>query len=146
MRHQPVNENELIPLRRLAEISSYSPAYISLLVQRKKLKAKRIGRNFFTTKKWFNEYLEKHAQDEKRLSSREAVSPAKTPIEAPAEPVLSKPVLFNFGSLADQEKRLAKVFSKKIMAIALTSSLVITVLFIIGLWQSQLINSGFNAS
>ena len=70
MRRRLNEENKkLIPLRRLTEISSYSVAYISILVQRKKLKAKRIGRNFFTTKEWFNEYLESHARDEKRNQS-----------------------------------------------------------------------------
>ena len=70
MRRRLNEENKkLIPLRRLTEISSYSAAYISILVQRKKLKAKRIGRNFFTTKEWFNEYLESHARNEKRNQS-----------------------------------------------------------------------------
>jgi hypothetical protein len=67
MRREIEDQNKkLIPLRRLAEISSYSAGYISILVQRKKLKAKRVGRNFFTTKEWFNEYLETHARDAKR--------------------------------------------------------------------------------
>ncbi|MFH1427322.1 MAG: hypothetical protein ABIG60_02230, partial [Patescibacteria group bacterium] len=57
---------KLIPLRRLTEEGPYSTAYLSLLVQRKKLKAKKVGRNYFTTREWFNNYLENHARDEKR--------------------------------------------------------------------------------
>jgi hypothetical protein len=52
----------LIPLCRFARSGQYSQAYLSLLVQRKKLKAKRIGRNFYTTKEWFNDYLVKHSR------------------------------------------------------------------------------------
>jgi hypothetical protein len=52
----------LIPLCRFARSGQYSQAYLSLLVQRKKLKAKRIGRNFYTTKEWFDEYLIQHSR------------------------------------------------------------------------------------
>ena len=59
---------KLIPLRRLAIPGLYDTAYLSQLVQRKKLKAEKIGRNYYTTKKWFIEYLERHAQDDKRIA------------------------------------------------------------------------------
>ena len=59
------NRPKLVPLRRFAHKGLYSCAYLSLLVQRKKLKAEKIGRNFYTTEKWFKEYLELHAQNEK---------------------------------------------------------------------------------
>ena len=66
MLSQNNQRKQLIPLRRLADNKLYSTAYLSLLVQRKKLKAKKIGRNFYTTQEWFEDYLEKHARDEKR--------------------------------------------------------------------------------
>ncbi|MDD5294549.1 MAG: hypothetical protein PHP21_01315, partial [Patescibacteria group bacterium] len=56
---------KLIPLRRLAKEVPYKVNYLSLLVQRGRLKAEKIGRNYFTTREWFNEYLEMHARDEK---------------------------------------------------------------------------------
>ena len=64
----------LIPLRRFAEVGPYGSAYLSNLVQRKSLKAKKIGRNYFTTQEWFNEYLEMHAREGKRpsLETKEA--------------------------------------------------------------------------
>lgn len=62
-----INDKKLIPLRRLTEYGLYKISYLSILVQRKKLKAKKIGRNYYTTIEWFNEYLEKHARDEKRV-------------------------------------------------------------------------------
>lgn len=52
----------LIPLSRFARGGLYSQAYLSLLVQRKKLRAKRIGRNYYTTKEWFDDYLIKHSR------------------------------------------------------------------------------------
>ena len=59
-------QNKLIPIRNFACSGQYNAAYLSLLVQRKKLKAKKIGRNFYTTEAWFNEYLERHARDSKK--------------------------------------------------------------------------------
>jgi len=56
---------KLISLRRLAKEVPYKVTYLSLLVQRGKLKAEKIGRNYFTTREWFEEYLEMHARDEK---------------------------------------------------------------------------------
>jgi hypothetical protein len=72
MRYNSSNPREkLIPLRRFAADNLYSAKYLSLLVQRKKLKASKVGRNFYTTEKWFFEYLEKHARDEVRLKYKE---------------------------------------------------------------------------
>ena len=59
-------EQKLYPLRKFSLPGIYSVAYLSQLVQRKKLKAKKIGRNYFTTREWFNEYLERHARDGKQ--------------------------------------------------------------------------------
>ena len=59
----------LIPLRRFAKVGPYGSAYLSNLVQRKRLKAKKIGRNYFTTQEWFSEYLEMHAQEGKRQAT-----------------------------------------------------------------------------
>ena len=67
MRTDQSNIDKLVPLRKFAKPGVYSPAYLSQLVQRKKLKAKRIGRNYFTCERWFNKYLERHARDEKQV-------------------------------------------------------------------------------
>jgi len=69
MRKSILDERKkLIPLRRLAIPGLYDTSYLSQLVQRKKLKAEKIGRNYYTTKDWFMEYLERHAQDDKRIA------------------------------------------------------------------------------
>lgn len=56
------NNNKLLPLRNFVKQGPYSSFYLSNLVQRKKLKAKKIGRNYFTTQKWFDEYLLQHGR------------------------------------------------------------------------------------
>ncbi|MFA6106958.1 MAG: hypothetical protein WC745_04815, partial [Patescibacteria group bacterium] len=60
----------LLPLRALAKEGPYSLSYLSNLVQRKSLKARRIGRNYFTTLEWFNEYLQQHAQEKKFVAAK----------------------------------------------------------------------------
>lgn len=62
----PYTKDKLVPLRRFTCDELYSAAYLSQLVQRGKLKAQKIGRNFCTTREWFEEYLEIHALDETR--------------------------------------------------------------------------------
>jgi len=82
MRYNSTNPREkLIPLRRFEADNLYSAKYLSLLVQRKKLKAKKIGRNFYTTEKWFFDYLEKHARDEVRLKYKVIFSEKEKTIE-----------------------------------------------------------------
>jgi hypothetical protein len=50
MRKKIKNDRQkLLPLRVIAEKSPYSAAYLSILVQRKKLKAEKVGRNYYTT-------------------------------------------------------------------------------------------------
>lgn len=78
MQSELKKEQRLVPLRRFAREDLYSSAYLSLLVQRGKLKAKKIGRNFFTTEEWFLEYLEKHAKDEIREKYEVLLVPVKS--------------------------------------------------------------------
>jgi len=68
MHNLPHANAKFVPLRRFAVQGFYNVRYLSQLVQRKKLKAKQIGRNFFTTREWFEEYLEQHALDETRIA------------------------------------------------------------------------------
>ena len=55
-------KNQLVPLKYFADKNLYQTSYLSVLVQRKKLKAKKVGRIYYTTQDWFIEYLTKHAQ------------------------------------------------------------------------------------
>lgn len=46
-----------ISLQQASEYCSYSQEYLSLRARQKKLKAKKIGRNWVTTKEWLDEYI-----------------------------------------------------------------------------------------
>ncbi|TSA46548.1 hypothetical protein D4R52_00320, partial [bacterium] len=50
-------ENGLVPLSEAAKVLGTSRDYLNVLVRRGKLKAKKSGRNWATTKEWINEYL-----------------------------------------------------------------------------------------
>jgi len=54
---------KLFPLRRFSEIGLYDLTYLSLLIQRGKLNAQKVGRNYFTTIEWFEEYLKNHSRN-----------------------------------------------------------------------------------
>lgn len=57
---------KLVPLRRFAHKKLYDTTYLSVLVQRKKLKARKVGRVYWTSEEWFQDYLDKHAREEIR--------------------------------------------------------------------------------
>jgi hypothetical protein len=101
MRKNSENRPKLVPLRRFVNNGPYSSAYLSLLVQRHKLKAEKIGRNYFTTEAWFKEYLEQHAQNgkwecyqEKNGHNNNIVQAVLTP--GPCVPATEKPAKFKY--------------------------------------------------
>jgi len=51
------NETEFMPLSEAAKLTGYTPEYLNLLSRKKKLKAKKIGRNWHTKKEWLEEFL-----------------------------------------------------------------------------------------
>ncbi|MDP2708938.1 MAG: hypothetical protein Q8O93_02710, partial [bacterium] len=99
-RNKSDDYKKLVPLKRMAEASSYSLGYVSILVQRKKLKAKKIGNKYFTTREWFDQYLEAHARDEKRLPA-EAVSELAAGGAAGAKPESQATASVNLKSRID---------------------------------------------
>ena len=48
---------ELIPLAEASKLTNYSQEYVSLLCRRGKMKGKKMGRNWFTTKEWIDDYI-----------------------------------------------------------------------------------------
>jgi len=121
MRRQPADDyKKLVPLKRIAETSSYSLGYVSILVQRKKLKAKKIGNKYYSTKEWFDQYLELHARDEKRLSPEVArelslnkIADKKTASQAVAAANL-KTRIDNLVERAIKEKLEAQAIQEKL--------------------------------
>ena len=55
-----------ISLAEAAEICSYSQEYLSLRARQHKLQAIKMGRNWFTTREWLDEYISKNAIDDKK--------------------------------------------------------------------------------
>ena len=46
-----------ISLAEAAKLTNYSQDYISLLCRRRKMKGEKLGRNWFTTKEWIDDYI-----------------------------------------------------------------------------------------
>ncbi|MEA1937354.1 MAG: hypothetical protein U9N04_04570 [Patescibacteria group bacterium] len=54
------NKNiKYISLAEAAKLTNYSQDYISLLCRRRKMKGEKLGRNWFTTKEWLDDYINK---------------------------------------------------------------------------------------
>lgn len=49
--------SKLISMSEAAKVSPYEQEYLSLLARRGELKAEKVGRNWFTTVDWLNEYI-----------------------------------------------------------------------------------------
>ena len=54
-----INDENLISLREAAEIANMSPDHLRRLAEQGKLDAKKIGRNWITTKEAITKYIEK---------------------------------------------------------------------------------------
>jgi len=50
-------KNELLSMSQASKICPYEQGYLSLLARRGELKAEKVGRNWFTTVEWLNDYL-----------------------------------------------------------------------------------------
>lgn len=50
-------ETEFISLSEAAKLAGYTPEYLNLLARKKKLQARKMGRNWYTKIKWVNEFL-----------------------------------------------------------------------------------------
>ena len=49
---------EYLSLSKVAELCNYSQEYLSLRARQGKLKAVKIGKNWFTTEHWLKEYMD----------------------------------------------------------------------------------------
>lgn len=58
-----MEEKKLISMKEAARISPYQQGYLSLLARRGELRAEKVGRNWFTTIDWLNEYIEEKKPD-----------------------------------------------------------------------------------
>ena len=106
---QVIQDKKLLPLRSIAKEGPYSLSYLSNLVQRKKLKAKKIGRNYFSSKQWFSEYLEKHG----RVEMEEPVKNEETDKKLQPLRALAKEGPYSLSYLSNLVQR-KKLKAKKI--------------------------------
>jgi hypothetical protein len=105
MLNLPYLRDKLVPLRRFSYDGLYSLRYLSQLVQRDRLKAKKVGKNYYSTREWFEEYLEAHAKDETREAYKELfrqvdqnetlASKKITQGKYKAQPILTQVNIFN---------------------------------------------------
>jgi hypothetical protein len=54
------DDNQLVTLSYAARQMGYTPEYLNMLCRNGSINAKKIGRNWFTTKEWANEYFKKN--------------------------------------------------------------------------------------
>ena len=90
------DEEKLKPLRIFAEEGPYGLTYLSILVQRKKLKAKKVGRNYYTTKIWFDAYMNKHARENKKAAPVMTDMNPVASVSVSDEDMVSKDLGFRF--------------------------------------------------
>ncbi len=62
----PENKDQIkyISLTEAAGLCDYSQEYLSLRARQRKLQAVKLGRNWFTTKEWLDDYIKKNSQFE----------------------------------------------------------------------------------
>jgi hypothetical protein len=56
--------NEYISMAQATEICTYDQEYLSLLARRGLLQAEKIGKKWYTTREWLNNYLQKNRPNE----------------------------------------------------------------------------------
>ena len=74
---------EYITLSQAATRCPYSQEYLSLRARQGKLKAAKIGRNWFTTSEWLQEYAEKTEVYKKHVFEARLQTPSNPPTNLP---------------------------------------------------------------
>ena len=66
-----IQNTKYIPLHEAAKLTDYSQEYISLLCRRGKIKGEKLGRNWFTTKEWISDYVDKIKESKEVKSNKD---------------------------------------------------------------------------
>lgn len=56
-KNEKIEESDLITLRQASELTEYTAEHLNLLCRKGILKGKKVGRNWYTTKKWLAEFV-----------------------------------------------------------------------------------------
>jgi hypothetical protein len=138
-------KEQLVSLQKATELCPHSQEYLSLRARQGKLRAVKIGRNWFTTNEWVQAYLEKSGNYKKEMEARRSSGalqehmediagrvmitrwpepPANLPVEenSIAAPVLKIPPIHPARDFSELMK-LASVFAAVIVLLGLTSML-----------------------
>lgn len=153
-------ETYFLTLLQAAKISGYTPEHLNLLCRKGKLRGKKFGRNWHTTREWLNEFLylsksgrrEKYKRRKNKKKIKEEILSSKE--EAPKEKQLAvSPSSFleehlqskNF-SVEEQKKEVAseenkettkekKVFPKLVVNFSLSLLISFLIFFVISFWN-----------
>jgi len=130
------SKNKLIPLRRFVVIDGYSKEYLSQLVQRKRLKAQKVGRNYFTTLEWFEDYLDKFSRDDKSVEIKKNLYQAIGYLEPDNKLTHDNAVSFLLPEKSEFKSLLSNKFA--IIKYILTATLVVAVfMFLFSLYSGS---------
>jgi hypothetical protein len=71
-------KKKLLSMSQASKVCPYEQGYLSLLARRGEMKAEKVGRNWYTTIEWLNEYLlEKKPGDMINLDSKNEIGPSE---------------------------------------------------------------------
>ncbi len=90
------SKNKYILLREATKYCNYSQSYLSLRARQGKLKAKKIKRNWYTTKEWLQDYLDNVAEKGKK-EKIVIKPPERLPVETENERLLEPIVEASFS-------------------------------------------------
>ena len=60
---------DFITLKKASEIVGCTPEHLNLMVRRKKLEGKKMGRNWYTTSEWLDKYLKEKSKGKKNTNT-----------------------------------------------------------------------------
>jgi len=123
--------NEYISLREATKYCSYSQDYLKLRARQGKLKSIKLGRNWFTTKEWIEEYIRKVSKHSRhplspqvlagerifRTQRRQPAASVKIKNKFPVFVLVLVIILIILGAIILAEPILEKIIPAKIIEI-----------------------------
>lgn len=76
-------DEDLITLSEASKLTGYTPEHLNLLARKNLLSAKKIGRNWYTTKEWVNDFILE--ADEQTKGKRKKITPLVLEVEEETE-------------------------------------------------------------
>jgi len=134
-------EHQYISLSQASQYCDYSQEYLSLRARQKKLQAKKIGRNWFTTRTWLQEYISNAIEykdnivqtprtNKTQLAKQTTRIPNFPPTNLPAPTSLlftlkSQGAIDRYRYLMDLQRRIGLAFSLVVFIIVFIVNIVV---------------------